>query len=186
MKLPCRDGLKEQTLYSGTGPEVFLGQIIEALPHTLSIQREEVQQYLTLLVEEEVSHFRCIPRKQSRHLSYTGYIILYQFVKRAGDAGGGSYCISRPTFPLFLFFSILPSSSDYKKSSERMCQAVLESVVRERFGSKPLRLFRLLLLKKHLEQKQISDTALIPNKESKEMLYSLLAENFVSLQVGGA
>ena len=90
-------------------------------------------------------------------------------------------------FLCFSFFSILPSSSsDYKKSSERMCQAVLESVVRERFGSKPLRLFRLLLLKKHLEQKQISDTALIPNKESKEMLYSLLAENFVSLQVGGA
>ena len=55
--------------------------------------------------------------------------------------------------------------------------------MRERFGSKHLRLFRLLLLKKHLEQKQISDMALIPNKETKEMLYSLLAEQFVSLQV---
>ncbi len=67
-----------------------------------------------------------------------------------------------------------------------MCEAVIESVVRERFGSKPLRLFRLLLLKRHLEQKQLSDMALIPNKESKDMLYSLLAEHFVSLQVGGA
>lgn len=65
-----------------------------------------------------------------------------------------------------------------------LCQATLESVVRERFGSKPLRLFRLLLTKRLLEQKQLTDMALIPNKESKEMLYSLLAENFVSLQVG--
>lgn len=61
----------------------------------------------------------------------------------------------------------------------------MESVIRERFGSKPLRLFKLLLQKEYLEQKQVSEMALIPNKESKEMLYSLLAENLVSLQVGG-
>ena len=82
-----------------------------------------------------------------------------------------------------IFFYFTFYFKDYKKISELLCQATLESIVRERFGSKHLRLFRLLLLKKHLEQKQISDMALIPNKETKEMLYSLLAEQFVSLQV---
>ena len=86
----------------------------------------------------------------------------------------GLHCSYLPWFLLL---------TDYKSASNLLCQSVLESVVCERFGSKPLRLFRLLLLKKHLEQKQISDMALIPNKEAKEMLYSLLAENFISLQV---
>lgn len=71
---------------------------------------------------------------------------------------------------------------DFKQITELLCRATLESVVRERFGSKPLRIFRLLLLKQLLEQKQVSDMALVPNKEAKEILYSLLAENFVSLQ----
>ena len=65
-----------------------------------------------------------------------------------------------------------------------MAQACIESIVKERYGSKPFRVFRLLMMKKLLEQKQVSDMALIPQKEAKEMLYSLLAENFVSLQVG--
>ena len=65
---------------------------------------------------------------------------------------------------------------------ELICRATLESIVRERFGSKPLRIFRLLSLKQHLEQKQVSDMALVPNKEAKEILYSLLSENFISLQ----
>ena len=55
--------------------------------------------------------------------------------------------------------------------------------MRERFGSKCLRVFRLLLMKKVLEQKQVVDMAMIPSKEARELLYSLLAENFISLQV---
>ena len=34
-----------------------------------------------------------------------------------------------------------------------------------------------------LEQHQVAEMAMIPSKEAKEMLYSLLAENFVTLQV---
>ncbi|NXY82470.1 RPC3 polymerase, partial [Alcedo cyanopectus] len=50
------------------------------------------------------------------------------------------------------------------------------------FGSRCARIFRLLLRKKHLEQKQVEDFAMIPAKEAKEMLYKLLSENLVSLQ----
>ena len=55
--------------------------------------------------------------------------------------------------------------------------------MRERFGNKCLRVFRLLMLKKSLEQKQVADLAMIPSKEVKELLYSLLAENYITLQV---
>jgi DNA-directed RNA polymerase III subunit RPC3 len=39
------------------------------------------------------------------------------------------------------------------------------------------------LQKKHLEQKQVEDFAMIPAKEAKDMLYKMLSENFISLQV---
>ena len=55
--------------------------------------------------------------------------------------------------------------------------------MRERFGSKAFRVFRLLLLKRLLDQKQVSDMAMVPSKEAKELLYTLLAERFVTLQV---
>ena len=45
------------------------------------------------------------------------------------------------------------------------------------------RVFRLLLMKEMMEQKQVADLAMIPSKEVKEMLYTLLAENFITLQV---
>ena len=44
-------------------------------------------------------------------------------------------------------------------------------------------MFRLLLLKRMLEQKQVADMAMIPSKEAKELLYVLMAENYVTLQV---
>lgn len=55
-----------------------------------------------------------------------------------------------------------------------------------RFGSRCARIFRLLLRKKHLEQKQVEDFAMIPAKEAKDMLYKMLSENFVSLQVSAS
>lgn len=52
-----------------------------------------------------------------------------------------------------------------------------------RFGSRSARIFRLLLRKRHLEQKQVEDFAMIPAKEAKDMLYTLLSHNLVQLQV---
>ncbi|NXN82844.1 RPC3 polymerase, partial [Bombycilla garrulus] len=85
-----------------------------------------------------------------------------EFVGKSGDSGGGTYTVSilcgelgipRP--------ETLPSSG---------------------FGSRCARIFRLLLRKKHLEQKQVEDFAMIPAKEAKDMLYRMLSENLVSLQ----
>jgi hypothetical protein len=41
---------------------------------------------------------------------------------------------------------------------------VVESVVQEKFGPLGLRIFRLLIMKKQLEQKQVGDMAMVPLK----------------------
>ena len=76
-----------------------------------------------------------------------------------------------------------PFHSGYRHSSELICRAAIESIIKERFGSKCFRVFRLLLMKKMLEQKQVAEMAMIPSKEAKELLYVLMAENYVTLQV---
>uniref|UniRef100_A0A2K6TW21 DNA-directed RNA polymerase III subunit RPC3 n=1 Tax=Saimiri boliviensis boliviensis TaxID=39432 RepID=A0A2K6TW21_SAIBB len=89
-----------------------------------------------------------------------------EFVGKSGDSGGGMYVIN------------------LHKALASLATATLESVVQERFGSRCARIFRLVLQKKHLEQKQVEDFAMIPAKEAKDMLYKMLSENFISLQVG--
>uniref|UniRef100_A0A8B9URH9 DNA-directed RNA polymerase III subunit RPC3 n=1 Tax=Anas zonorhyncha TaxID=75864 RepID=A0A8B9URH9_9AVES len=87
-----------------------------------------------------------------------------EFVGKSGDSGGGMYTVN------------------LHKALASLATATLESIVEERFGSRCARIFRLLLRKKHLEQKQVEDFAMIPAKEAKEMLYRMLSENFVALQ----
>ncbi|KAF6075503.1 RNA polymerase III subunit C [Phyllostomus discolor] len=87
-----------------------------------------------------------------------------EFVGKSGDSGGGMYIIN------------------LHKALGSLATASLESVVQERFGSRCARIFRLVLQKKHLEQKQVEDFAMIPAKEAKDMLYKMLSENFISLQ----
>ncbi|XP_035664113.1 DNA-directed RNA polymerase III subunit RPC3-like isoform X1 [Branchiostoma floridae] len=87
-----------------------------------------------------------------------------EIVNKAGESGGGMYVLNM------------------QKALETLCKASIESVVQERFGSKCSRIFRLLLMKRHLEQKQVEDMAMIPAKEAKELLYKLFSENFVTMQ----
>uniref|UniRef100_A0A671MAJ3 DNA-directed RNA polymerase III subunit RPC3 n=1 Tax=Sinocyclocheilus anshuiensis TaxID=1608454 RepID=A0A671MAJ3_9TELE len=87
-----------------------------------------------------------------------------EFVGRTGDSGGGMYVVN------------------LHRALANLARATLESVVQERFGSRSARIFRLLLRKRHLEQKQVEDFAMVPAKEAKDMLYTLLSENLVQLQ----
>ncbi|NWR59027.1 RPC3 polymerase, partial [Bucorvus abyssinicus] len=89
-----------------------------------------------------------------------------EFVGKAGDSGGGTFTVTRLVQGVPPLSSVPPA----------------EPVAPRRFGSRCARIFRLLLRKKHLEQKQVEDFAMIPAKEAKDMLYKMLSENFVSLQ----
>ncbi|CAG6015361.1 unnamed protein product [Menidia menidia] len=87
-----------------------------------------------------------------------------EFVGRAGESGGGMFVVN------------------LHRALANLARATLESAVQERFGSRSARIFRLLLRKRHLEQKQVEDFAMIPAKEAKDMLYTLLSQNLVQLQ----
>lgn len=87
-----------------------------------------------------------------------------EFVGKSGDSGGGMYVVN------------------LHRALTNLARATLESVVQERFGSRSARIFRLLLRKRHLEQKQVEDFAMIPAKEAKDMLYTLLSADLVQLQ----
>ncbi|XP_072038379.1 DNA-directed RNA polymerase III subunit RPC3-like [Amphiura filiformis] len=87
-----------------------------------------------------------------------------RILQKIGESGGGTYKI------------------DLQKASQAICTATVESIVQERFGSKSFRIFKTLLIKKHLEQKQVEEFALIPAKEAKELLYKLFAEHIVTVQ----
>ncbi|MEQ2244899.1 DNA-directed RNA polymerase III subunit RPC3, partial [Ilyodon furcidens] len=87
-----------------------------------------------------------------------------EFVGKSGESGGGMFVVN------------------LHRALANLARATLESIVQERFGSRSARIFRLLLRKRHLEQKQVEDFAMIPAKEAKDMLYSLLSHNLVQLQ----
>uniref|UniRef100_A0A8C4R5N6 DNA-directed RNA polymerase III subunit RPC3 n=1 Tax=Eptatretus burgeri TaxID=7764 RepID=A0A8C4R5N6_EPTBU len=87
-----------------------------------------------------------------------------------------------PTIPLTVLDTLDDHLPDLHTSLRTLAQCSLVSIVQERFGSRPARIFRLLLSKRHLEQKQVEDFAMIPSKEAKGMLYTMLSENFISLQ----
>ncbi|NXB38402.1 RPC3 polymerase, partial [Eulacestoma nigropectus] len=94
-----------------------------------------------------------------------------EFVGKSGDSGGGTYTVKVTWGP---GASRAPPSPFQHPS--------LIPLLPHRFGSRCARIFRLLLRKKHLEQKQVEDFAMIPAKEAKDMLYRMLSENLVSLQ----
>ncbi|XP_007556120.1 DNA-directed RNA polymerase III subunit RPC3 [Poecilia formosa] len=87
-----------------------------------------------------------------------------EFVGKTGESGGGMFVVN------------------LHRALANLARATIESIVQERFGSRSARIFRLLLRKRHLEQKQVEDFAMIPAKEAKDMLYTLLSHNLVQLQ----
>jgi DNA-directed RNA polymerase III subunit RPC3 len=59
----------------------------------------------------------------------------------------------------------------------------LDSIIENKFGSDALRVYRLLATKRKLEQKNISDFALIPMSRTKELLWAMFGGGLVIRQV---
>ncbi|TEA19790.1 hypothetical protein DBR06_SOUSAS22410019 [Sousa chinensis] len=134
-------------------------EIFRSLPVGYNISKQVLDQYLTLLADDPL-----------------------EFVGKSGDSGGGMYVINHNDQAKTLRSNLNPLHKDLHKALGSLATATLESVIQERFGSRCARIFRLVLQKKHLEQKQVEDFAMIPAKEAKDMLYKMLSENFISLQ----
>lgn len=86
------------------------------------------------------------------------------FLDKFGDSGGGQY------------------SLNMKKSFKQLAWVTIENIVMERLGSKAARIFRLVKMKKYVEQDQILQLCMIPSKECKLLIYQLSQENFLQLR----
>lgn len=87
----------------------------------------------------------------------------FKVLEKIGDFSGGAYCV------------------DFKKSLTNLCLAHIESYIRERYESKSLRIFRVILEKSKLEQKQIEDFSMVPSKECKALVYNMLNDGLLSI-----
>lgn len=87
-----------------------------------------------------------------------------RFVDKVGDAGGGQYTIN------------------VKHILEEITHATLDNIVLERFGSKALRIFRLIREKRYVEEGGLQQVVMIPAKETKMLTYQLMENHFIQLQ----
>jgi len=87
-----------------------------------------------------------------------------RFLDRVGDAGGGQYMVN------------------YLHIIEEIAAATVENIVKEKFGSKSMRIFRYIREKRYVEENQVQQVVMIPGKETKLLTYQLMENNFVCLQ----
>ena len=87
-----------------------------------------------------------------------------RFLDRVGDAGGGQYVVNA------------------KHILTELAAASIENIVLERYGSKALRIFRVIRQKLQCEESTLQNFVMIPAKETKLLTYKLLEANFIKIQ----
>ncbi|KAG2501534.1 hypothetical protein HYH03_000041 [Edaphochlamys debaryana] len=95
--------------------------------------------------------------------------------------------LANDSFDMFTHVGTGPQgSASYVVNSQRIMDLIMlkqvEAVVKCRYDAAGLRVFRLLALRGQLEQKQIADLAMLPPKDTRELLYRMLSGGFVMLQ----
>lgn len=65
---------------------------------------------------------------------------------------------------------------------ENLALGCVENVITERFGSKASRIFRVVRMKKYIEQEDLQKEAMIPAKEAKLLSYNLFQEQFLQIK----
>ncbi|XP_005175452.2 DNA-directed RNA polymerase III subunit RPC3 [Musca domestica] len=86
------------------------------------------------------------------------------FIRKIGEMGGGQYVV------------------DLAPAFESLALACIENVITERFGSKASRIFRVVRMKKYIEQEDLQKEAMVPAKEAKLLSYNLFQEQFVQIK----
>jgi DNA-directed RNA polymerase III subunit RPC3 len=87
----------------------------------------------------------------------------FRFISKTEDRGDGMYCVN------------------IMRTIDKLFEDSLSSIVQNRYCSKSARIYRLLLEKKYLQQKQIEEYAMIPAKEAKQLTYNLYVDNMLKV-----
>ncbi|XP_055676836.1 DNA-directed RNA polymerase III subunit RPC3 [Lutzomyia longipalpis] len=115
---------------------------------------------------------RSFCEKQSNNLELIRYLEQYiavivddplMMLSKYSDAGGGQYVMQM------------------KKVFEQLAWVCIENTIMEKFGAKAARIFRVVRMKKYIEQEDIQKEAMIPSKEAKQLTYKLLEEHFLQI-----
>ncbi|KAJ3044080.1 DNA-directed RNA polymerase III subunit RPC3 [Rhizophlyctis rosea] len=85
-------------------------------------------------------------------------------LQKTGEGGGGSYCC-----PI-------------RDVVSKLKQRIIENIIVERFGDTHKRIWRLLLMKEKLDEKQVTKMAMVPTKEARRCLFDLHNAGFIFIQ----
>uniref|UniRef100_A0A1B0BG50 DNA-directed RNA polymerase III subunit RPC3 n=1 Tax=Glossina palpalis gambiensis TaxID=67801 RepID=A0A1B0BG50_9MUSC len=86
------------------------------------------------------------------------------FIRKIGEMGSGQYVV------------------DLSQAFEELTLCCIENIITERFGSKASRIFRVVRMKKYIEQEDLQKEAMIPAKEAKLLSYNLFQEQFLQIK----
>lgn len=86
-----------------------------------------------------------------------------EIISKVGELDGGQFTVN------------------FRKAFIEFTWNCVEQAVGQRFGLKAARIFRVVRLKKYIEQENIQKEAMIPAKEAKLLTYKLLEENFLQV-----
>ncbi|EGT32800.1 hypothetical protein CAEBREN_14755 [Caenorhabditis brenneri] len=82
-------------------------------------------------------------------------------VRKLGDSNGGLYTV------------------DIRHAIRQICRHHCESLIREQFEGRAIRVMRLLESRHYLDEEQVEKLSMMSGKEAREMLYALVEEGYV-------
>ncbi|CAP31536.2 Protein CBG12577 [Caenorhabditis briggsae] len=82
-------------------------------------------------------------------------------VRKVGDSNGGLYTV------------------DIRHGIRQICRHHCESLIREQFEGRAIRVMRLLESRHYLDEEQVEKLSMMSGKEAREMLYALVEEGYV-------
>ncbi|XP_053679991.1 DNA-directed RNA polymerase III subunit RPC3 [Anopheles nili] len=157
--------------------------MITAIERLIDSNAGECMKYLLQLMQERTNPWEAVSNpialvdlrqrceKKSTNVEMLRYLDQYisvmesnEYVSKFDTKGGGQYTVN------------------VKKIFEQLTWACIENVIVEKYGSKAARIFRVIRMKKYVEQEDIQKEAMVPAKEAKQLTYKLLEENFLQIQ----
>jgi len=87
-----------------------------------------------------------------------------EYLSKTSESAGGQYQIN------------------FALAARAMAEATMQSIIQEKFGTRGVRIFRLLLDRHYLEQNELETMALLPGKEAKDLTYAMLADNYICVK----
>lgn len=71
---------------------------------------------------------------------------------------------------------------DLNRAFEELTLCWFGQVITERFGSKASRIFRIIYMRKFIEQEELQKEAMIPAREAKLLSYYLFQDQFIQIK----